>query len=57
VEEGVSAERTLLLERLPYLAENTWNKEKQLPFEMLSEKIAQTDNKLISLIEKAENRV
>ncbi|HPZ52906.1 MAG TPA: hypothetical protein PLI11_08315, partial [Clostridia bacterium] len=33
VEDGVKEEMRLLLERLPALSENTWNKEKTRTFE------------------------
>ena len=49
VEEGVAAERRLLLERLPYLAENTWNRNKTISWEALSETAAALGARLESL--------
>ncbi len=41
--EGVDAELALLTERLPYLAENTWNRERRIPFETIEDHIKYTD--------------
>lgn len=45
--EGVFAERELLLERLPVLAENTWNSEKAVSFEDFMVKYKPLGEKLI----------
>ncbi len=44
--EGVAAEARLLLERLPYLAENTWNIEKRVPFETIAKTSARINEKI-----------
>ena len=49
VEEGVAAERRLLLERLPFLAENTWNRDKTISWEALSETAAELGARLEGL--------
>ena len=51
VEQGVIDERNLLLERLPFLAENTWNIRKQRPFEEVKASYDILCQKLRKLIE------
>lgn len=43
---GIEEERQHLLERLPMLAENTWNVEKQIAYSDLKEKVSVLNNKM-----------
>lgn len=55
IEEGVAAERDLLLERLPFVAENTWNKAKSVSFEDITAASAQINDKLRKIIARAKH--
>ena len=49
-EEGADAELALLKERIPYLAENTWNREKKLPFETIEQTVKYTNARLDKIL-------
>lgn len=49
-EEGADAELALLKERIPYLAENTWNREKKLPFEIIEQTVKYTNARLDKIL-------
>ncbi len=50
VEDGVYAERNYLLERLPMLAENTWNVEKVCDFATFEKSVQMLNGKVVKIV-------
>ena len=53
IADGMKAQRDLLIERIPYLAQNTWNVEKNTTYNDLSKQVQVLNAKLYQLIGKA----